>query len=114
MEVFGMAVVGIVLGFLISLIISSAIIYLAARLLKEKEGFGTAVLAALAGALIFAFVSYLIGIGLVAALVGGIVWLIALGNLYKIGWLKSFIITVVIWIFAAIVSLALPTIAGPL
>jgi hypothetical protein len=103
-----------VIGFLISLVISAIVIYLAAKLLGEKEGFGTAILAALAGAVIFALASYFLGVGWVAALIGGIAWLIALGSLYSMGWLKSFFVAVVIWIFATIVSLVLPTITGPL
>ena len=109
-----MAFIGVLLGFLISLVISAIVIYLAAKLLGEKEGFGTAILTALVGAIIFALVSYFLGIGWIAALISGIAWLIALGSLYKIGWLKSLVIAVVIWIFATIVSLVLPTIAGPL
>jgi len=109
-----MAFIGVLVGFLISLVISAVIIYLAAKLLGEKEGFGTAILAAFAGAIIFALVSYFLGIGWIAALISGIAWLIALGTLYKIGWLKSFVIAVIIWISATIVSLVLPTIAGPL
>jgi len=58
--------------------------------------------------------SYFIGIGWIAALIAGIGWLITLGTLYRIGWLKAFLIAVVIWVFATIVSLVLPTIAGPL
>ena len=102
------------IGFLISLIVSSIIIYVATKMLGEKEGYGTAIFAALIGAVIFGLVSYLIGVGWIASLIGGISWLIALGSLYKMGWLKSFIVAVVIWIFATIVSLVLPTIAGPL
>jgi hypothetical protein len=109
-----MAFLAVLVGFLISLVISAIIIYLAAKLLGEKEGFGTAILAAFVGAIIFALASYFIGIGWIAALIGGIAWLIALGSLYQIGWLKSFVIAIVIWIFATIVSLVLPTIAGPL
>jgi hypothetical protein len=109
-----MALSGVVVEFLISLFISAIVIYLAAKLLREREGFGTAILAALAGAIIFALASYFIGIGWVAALIGGVAWLIALGGLYDIGWLKSLAIAVVIWIFATIVSLVLPTIMGPL
>ncbi|PIN81587.1 hypothetical protein COV13_00845 [Candidatus Woesearchaeota archaeon CG10_big_fil_rev_8_21_14_0_10_32_9] len=109
-----MAVIGILIGFLISLVISAVIIYLAAKMLGEKEGFGTAVFAAFIGAIIFALVSYFIGVGWIAALVGGLTWLIALGSLYKIGWLKAFVIAVIIWIFATIVSLVLPTVIGPL
>ncbi len=109
-----MAFLGALIGFLISLVISAIIIYLATKLFGEKEGFGTAILASLIGAVIFGLASYLLGIGWIASLIGGIVWLIALASLYKMGWLKSFVVAVVIWVFAAIVSWVLPTIAGPL
>jgi hypothetical protein len=105
---------GVLIGFLISLIVSIIIIYLAAKLLGEKEGIGIATIAGLVGAIIFGFASYFIGIWWVAALVGGIAWLIALGTLYQMGWLKSLAVAAVIWIFAALVSLVLPTITGPL
>lgn len=103
-----MALLEIVIGFLISLLVSGVIIYLATKLLGEDEGFGTAILAALVGAVIFALVSYLVGIDWIATLISGIAWLIALSNLYQIGWLKSLVIAIVIWIFAAIVSWVLP------
>jgi uncharacterized membrane protein YvlD (DUF360 family) len=109
-----MAFLGALISFLISLVISSVIIYLSAKLLSEKEGFGTAILTAFIGAIIFALVSYFLGSGWIASLIGGVAWLIALGSLYKMGWLKSFVVAVVIWIFATIVSWLLPTIAGPL
>jgi hypothetical protein len=38
---------------------------------------------------------------------------VALQFLYKIGWIKSLVIAVVIWIVASIVGLFLPTIGGP-
>lgn len=103
-----MALLEIVIEFLISLLVSGVIIFLATKLLGEEEGFGTAILAGLFGAIIFALVSYFIGIGWVATLIAGIAWLIALGNLYNIGWLKSLVLAIVIWIFSAIVSWVLP------
>jgi hypothetical protein len=103
-----MVFLGVLIGFMISLVVSGVIIYLAAKLFGEKEGFGTAILAAFIGAIIFALVSYLIGIGWIAALIGGIAWLIALSSLYNIGWLKSLGIAIVIWVFAIIVSWVLP------
>jgi len=109
-----MAFLGVLIGFLISLIITAVIIYFAAKLLGEKEGFETAILAALIGAVIFGLASYFLGIGWIASVLGGIAWLIALGSLYKIGWLKSLIIALVIWVFTSIVSLVLPTVIGPL
>ena len=108
-----MAFLGVLLGFLITLIISAFIIYLAAKLLGEKEGFGTAVLTAISGTIIFALAFYFIGIGWIAALTGAVVWLIALGSLYNIGWLKSLAISAVIWIFVTILSLVLPAMVGP-
>lgn len=109
-----MALLGVLLGFLASLVISAIVIYLAAKLLGEKEGFGTAIMAAFIGAVLFSLVSYFIGMGWIASLIGGIAWLIALGNLYNMGWIKSSIVAVVIWLFAGLVSIVLPTIAGPL
>jgi hypothetical protein len=55
-----------------------------------------------------------LGDGLLAAIIGGIVWLLALKGLYKIGWLKAILIAVLIWIVAAIVGILLPTLTGPL
>ena len=109
-----MTFLGALVGFLLSWLISAVIIYLAVKLFGEKEGFGTAILTALIGAIIFAIAYFLIPIGWVAAFIGGLAWLVALGNLYKMGWLRSFFVALVIWIFAAIVSILLPTVAGPL
>ena len=105
-----------VIVFLISLIISAIIIYLVTKIFGEKEGFGTAILAAFIGAIIYAVAYYFLRpeLGWVASLLGGIAWLIALGFLYSIGWLKALGIAIVVWIIAAIVSFFLPTVIGPL
>ncbi|HYD03036.1 MAG TPA: hypothetical protein VEC16_01940 [Alphaproteobacteria bacterium] len=109
-----MAFGDILISFIVSLVISAVIIFLAAKLFGEKEGFGTAILAALIGTVIYSIVIYFLGVGWIAALIGAVAWLIALGSLYEIGWLKSLAIAVVIWIFMAIVSLALPTTPVPI
>lgn len=106
--------VEILVGFLISLLVSGLIIYLVTKLLGEREGFGTAILTALTGSIIFALVSYFLGTGWIAVLLGGIAWLIALGTLYNMGWLKSLLVAFIVWIFANFVNLILPTIGGPL
>jgi hypothetical protein len=100
--------------FVVALIISMVIIYAIARLFGEKEGLFTAFLAALVGTVIYTIVYYLLGQGLIAALIAGIFWLLALQHLYKIGWIKSLAIAVVVWIVASIVGIFLPTISGPL
>ena len=98
----------LLIGFFISLVISAIIIFLVAKLLGETEGFGTAMLAALIGTVIFGLASYLLGVGWIASVIGGIAWLIALGSLYNIGWLKSLAVAALIWFFSAVVSFLLP------
>ena len=105
-----------VIVFFISLVISAIIIYAVTKIFGEKEGFGTAVLAAFIGAIIYAATYYFLRpeLGWLASLIGGIAWLIALGFLYSIGWLKALGIALIVWIIAAIVSFVLPTVIGPL
>jgi hypothetical protein len=100
--------------FIIALIISAVIIYLITKFFGEKEGITTAFFAALIGTVIYAIVFYLLGQGLIAAIIAGIGWLLALQYLYNIGWLKSLVIAVVIWIVTSIVGWFLPTLTGPL
>ena len=105
-----------VILFLISLFVSAIIIYVVTKIFGEKEGFGTALLAAFIGAIIYAVTYYFLRpeLGWLASLIGGIAWLIALRGLYSIGWLKALGIAIIVWISAAIVSFILPTVTGPL
>lgn len=108
------AFTGLLLGFLISLIVSTIIIYVVSKLFGETEGLNTAIIAALVGYIIFGIAYYFLGSGLWASIIAGIAWLIALRSLYAIGWIKSLVIAFVIWSFATIIRLVLPTIAGAL
>jgi hypothetical protein len=106
-----------IIVFLISLVISAIIIYVVTKIFGEKEeGFGTALLAAFIGAIIYAAAYYFLRpeLGWIASVIGGIAWLIALGFLYSIGWLKALGVAIIVWIIAAIVSFVLPTVIGPL
>ena len=105
-----------IIVFLISLIISAIIIYFVTKIFDEKEGFGTALLAAFIGAIIYAAAYYFLKpeLGWLASLIGGIAWLIALGFLYGIGWLKALGIALIVWVIAAVVGIFLPTMIGPL
>jgi hypothetical protein len=103
-----------VITFILGLIISTVIIFIVTKLFGAGEGIKIAFLTAIIGTLIFSIVYYLLGNGLLAAIVGGIVWLFALRLLYKIGWLKSLLIAVIIWIITSIVGVLLPTASGPL
>jgi hypothetical protein len=101
-------------AFIIALVISTLIIYVVTKLFGEKEDIKTALIAALIGTVIYAVVYFLIDRGLIAAIIAGIAWLIALRMLYKIGWLKSLAIAAIIWILASIVGWLLPTLTGPI
>ena len=100
--------------FLIGLSVSAVIIYLVTKLFGENRGIGRAIMTAFIGTLVYTATYYLIETGWIAAIAAGIVWLIALSSLYKIGFLKSLVVSVVIWIFATIVGIFLPTVSGPL
>ena len=103
-----------IITFLIGLVISTIIIFIVTRLFGERESVKIAFITAVIGAVIYTVIYYLLGNGLVAAIVGGIVWLMSLKWLYKMGWLKSILVTVIIWIIASIVGVLLPTASGPL
>ena len=108
-----MVEVASIVGLLVALLVSTIIIYVVTKLFGETEGIGRAFLAAVIGTVIYALAYFLLGNGLLAAVVGGIAWLLALKALYKIGWVKALIIAIIIWILAAVIGLFLPTLSGP-
>ena len=91
--------------FLVSLIISTIVIYIITKLLGEEEGIITAGLAAFFGALISVFALKFLGGGLLATVGGIIIWLLALRILYSIGWLKSILIAVLVGLVSLILQL---------
>ena len=103
-----------ILYLIVALVVSTVIIYLVTRFMGEKEGLGTALVAAVIGTIVYALAYLLLGNGLLAALLAGIVWLLALKGLYKIGWIRALVTAVIIWIFATIIGYFLPTLSGPL
>ena len=59
-------------------------------------------------------VYYIFGNGLLSAVVGGIIWLIALKVVCDIGWFKAFVIAAVVYIAATGIGFLLPTVPGPI
>jgi hypothetical protein len=100
--------------FIVGLILSTVIIYIVTKLFGQKEGIGRAFLSAIIGTAVYSIVYFIFGQGWIAAIVGGIVWLLALRGLYDIGWLRAFAIALIVWIAATIVGFLLPTVPGPL
>jgi L-lactate permease len=105
-----------VILFVISLLISAIIIYIVTKIFGEKEGFGTAILAAFIGTIIYTVAYYFLRpeLGWLASLIGGLGCLLALRFLYSIGWLKALGLAILIWIISAVVGFFLPTVTGPL
>lgn len=103
-----------VITFIVGLIVSTIIIFVATKLLGQKEGIGRAFATAIVGAIVYSIIYFLLERGWLAAIVGGIVWLLALRGLYDIGWLRAFVIAVIVWIAATIIGFLLPTAPGPL
>ncbi len=93
---------------------SAVIIYIVTTLFGETEGFGTALLAAFIGAVLYALTYFFLRpeLGWVASIIGGVAWLLALSFLYDIGWLKALGIAILIWIITIFVGFVLP-VAGP-
>ena len=108
------SVVATLLSFVVALVISTIVIYVITRLFGETEDFKTALIAALVGTAVYTIIYYVIGDGLIAAFIAGIVWLLALKYLYSIGWLKSLLIAVVVWVVTSVVGWFLPGLTGPL
>lgn len=109
-----MVEVASIVGFVVALVVATIVIYVVTKLLGEKEGIGRAFLAAIVGTAIYVIAYFLLGQGLLAAVIGGIFWLLALKALYKIGWLKALAIAIIVWILATIIGFFLPTLPGPL
>ena len=103
-----------VLAFLIGLMVSTLVIYLVSALIGAKKGLKTAFITAIIGSIIYAIAYFLLGNGTIAAILGGIAWLIALKTGYKIGWLHALVMAIVIWILTSVVGLILPTAPGPI
>jgi hypothetical protein len=89
------------------------VIYLSSLFLGTKRSFKVAFFAAIIGSIIYAITYYLLGNGFFAAVIGGIAWLIALKSIYRIGWLHTLIMAVIIWIITSIIGILLPTAPGP-
>ncbi|HEQ78743.1 MAG TPA: hypothetical protein ENN76_00590 [Euryarchaeota archaeon] len=102
-----------IIFFLVGLLVSTLIIFVITKLFHEKEGFGTALYTALTGSFIYALVYYILGTGLLAALIAGLVWTGALMFFYSMRWWKAVVVAIVVWIVAFFVGILLPTLMGP-
>ena len=98
----------LLLLFVISWLVSAIIIFFATKIMGQREGFMTAMSTALIGSIIFSAVYFFIESGFWSSLIGGFAWLFALKKLYRVGWFKSALIAVVIWLLNSLASRFLP------
>ena len=75
------SIIDLLARFVLSVVVSAIIIYVAAKLFGQKEGLGKAVLSAVIGAVIYGAAYFFIGEHILASVIGGIVWLLALKGL---------------------------------
>ena len=100
-------VVGNAIVFVVGLVVTTVIIYVATHLMGERGGWGRAFLTALIGYAVYYVFHFIVG-GFLGALIGFLVWLWALRSIYRVGWLRAFITAVIIAVFIFIVGLVLP------
>ena len=104
----------IIVPFLIGLLVSTIVIYVVTLFMRQRRSVKLALLAAIIGSIVY-FIAYIVlGHGFVSVVLGGIAWLLALKTIYRMGWLKSLIVAVAIWIITTFVGEWLPTALGPL
>jgi hypothetical protein len=103
-----------VLIFIIGLTVSTVVIYFVSLYVGTKKGLKIAIVTAITGSVIYAIAYFLLGNGILAAILGGITWLLALRGFYKIGWIHALIMAIIIWIITSIIGILLPTAPGPI
>lgn len=100
--------------FLVGLLISTVVIYLITFILGQRRGIKLALFAAIVGSIVYGITYAILGNGFLSALLGGIAWLLALKTIYRMSWLKSLIVAVIVWIITTAIGSLLPTAIGPL
>lgn len=103
-----------IIVFVISLVISTVIIYFITKVLGEREGIKYAFLAAISGSIIYGIFNNLIGNNIVTSIIGGALWFFVLKIIYTMKWLKALLITFIIWIITSLIGILIPTLPGPL
>lgn len=103
------AIVSAVFVFLVSLLVGSAAIHLAARLLVDRDtGFQRAILTALFGAVVYTLVGLFLGwIPYLGPLLMLLAWIGIINWLYPGGWGTAFGIGLAAWVVAVLIIFAL-------
>jgi len=103
-----------IIVFVISLVISTVIIYFITKVFGEREGIKYAFLAAISGLIIYGIFNNIIGNNIITNIIGGVLWLFVLKIIYKMKWLKALLIAFIIWVITSLIGFLIPTLPGPL
>jgi predicted neutral ceramidase superfamily lipid hydrolase len=103
-----------IIQFLIVLLVSTVVIYVATLFLRQKRSVKLALFSAIIGSIVYVIAYTRSEDPLISAILGGIAWLLALRIIYRMGWLKALIVAVIIWIIIYLIDGLLPTTIGPL
>ena len=102
-----------IIHFLVGLLISTVVIYLVTFILRQKRSIKLALLTAIIGAIVYELASR-VGDNFLSSVLAGIAWLFALKTIYRMGWSRSLIVAVIIWIVTYLIDKSLTTVKGPL
>jgi len=103
-----------IIVFVISLVISTVIIYFITKIFGEREGIKYAFLAAISGSIIYGILNNLIGNNIITSIIGGALWIFVLKIIYRMKWLKTLLIAFIIWVITNLIGFLIPTLPGPL
>ena len=102
-----------IIVFVISLVVSTVIIYFITKVFGEREGIKYAFLAAISGSIIYGIFNNLIGNNSITSIIEGALCF-CIKIIYTMKWLKALLITFIIWIITSLIGILIPTLPGPL
>ena len=103
-----------IIQFLIVLLVSTVVIYVATLFLRQKRSVKLALFSAIIGSIVYVIAYIRSEDPLISAILGGIAWLLALRIIYRMGWPTALVVALIIWIIIYIIDGLLPTTIGPL
>ena len=121
-----MAIVGSIIGFLVSLLVGAFGIYVGARIITDIDDYSYAIITALVGSVVWWLIAVLASVftwipiiggifGIVASIVALLVWITIINFRYPGGWGNAIMIGLIAWIaaWAVMVILSLAGILTP-
>jgi len=101
-------VVGLIIDLVVAGIIGGIFVWLAAKALKApKATYWHGILTVISAIIVTDIIRYLLGSGIIAAIIEIIVILVLIKHFFGVGWLKAIVIAILAWIILIIVIFVL-------